>query len=475
MAAELKQLDARRVITRFAALIAIYLVVVLTPVPEGLTAAGWRLTGLFLATVAGLILTPIPGGALVLLAVTLAPIIGGLSLAEALGGYADSTVWLVMAAFFISRSLLNTGLARRIALVFVRTFGKNSIGVCYSLALSDTLLASIIPSNAARSGGVTLPVTRSIAELYGSTPERSPRRLGAFLMTGVYQAAIVGAAMFFTGQASNPLAAQMATNFGYPVTWSGWIGASIVPGLISLAAVPWVVLKVYPPEIRRTPEAAEFARSELEKMGPMNAKEKFLALIFISVCGMWATSGVHGVDITVTALCGSMALLLSGVLTWEDVINERAAWDIFVWYGGLLRLGKALNDAAVTKVFAESVGEYFSGLNWLALLAVALLIYYFAHYAFASITAHILAMYPAFVAVLLAKEAPVGLVVLSFAFFANLAAGLTHYGTTPAPMFFGHGYVPIKDWWRVGVVVGFANLLIWGTAGFAYWKLIGLW
>ncbi len=207
----------------------------------------------------------------------------------------------------------------------------------------------------------------------------------------------------------------------------------------------------------------------------MSRQEKILAVIFASVCGMWATSAFHHVDITVTALCGSMALLLTGVLTWDDVINERAAWDIFVWYGGLVRLGKALNEAGVTKAFAESVGGYFSGLNWLAMLVVALLIYYYTHYAFASITAHILAMYPAFVAVLLAKGAPAGLVVLSFAFLSCLAAGLTHYGTTPAPMFFGQGYVAMKDWWRVGAIVGVANLAIWGTVGFAYWKLIGLW
>lgn len=475
MVSEPKPFNVRRVAGRFAVLVAVYFCVSLSPAPPGVSAAGWRLTGLFLATVAGLILTPIPGGALVLLAVTLASVIGGLSLTEALSGYADSTVWLVMAAFFISRALLNTGLARRIALLFVRSFGRSPIGVCYSLGLSDTLLAMIIPSNAARSGGVTLPITRSIAELYGSTPESSPRRLGAFLMVGVYQSIVVGSAMFFTGQASNPLAAQMAGTLGYPITWSSWIAAALVPGLVSLAAVPWITAKIYPPEITSTPEAAEFARRELTTMGPMSRREKILSAVFITVCGMWATSAFHRVDITVTALCGSMALLLTGVLSWDDIINERAAWDIFVWYGGLVRLGKALNEAGVTKAFAGSVANWFGGLDWLALLATALLIYYFAHYAFASITAHMLAMYPAFVAVLLAKEAPIGLAALAFAFVTNLSAGLTHYGTTPAPMFFGHGYVSVQDWWRVGLVVGLANLLIWGTVGFAYWKLIGLW
>ncbi len=467
--------DTRRVVARFGILVGIFFAVTLLPRPGTISPEGWRLTGLFFATVAGLLLEPIPGGAIVLLAVILAALTCGLSLGRALSGYADPTVWLVMAAFFISRALLNTGLARRIALVFVRAFGRTSIGVCYALGLSDMVLASIIPSNGARSGGVILPITRSIAELYGSKPGESAGRLGAFLMVGVYQCVVVSAAMFYTGQASNPLAARMAGEFGHEVTWLSWFVATAVPGLISMALVPLVVQKIYPPEITHTPEAANFAATELRAMGPMGKPEKILAVIFVAVCGTWATSGWHGLDITVTALCGSLALLITGVLTWDDVVNEKSAWDIFVWYGGLIMLGKALNDTGATRVFADSVGQAFSGLSWLPLLLVALLIYYCAHYAFASITTHILAMYPAFVTVLLAKQAPIALVVLAFAFFANLSAGLTHYGTTPAPMFFTHGYVPMKDWWRVGAIVGVVNLAIWGTAGFFWWKVIGLW
>jgi divalent anion:Na+ symporter, DASS family len=468
--------DARRTATRFAALVLLYFAVVtLVPRPEAVTPEGWRLTGLFFATVAGLILEPIAGGGVVLLGVVTAVFVAGLTPAQALSGYADPSVWLVMAAFFISRALLDTGLARRIALLFVRAFGKTSVGVCYGLGLSDMVLASIIPSASARSGGVTLPITRSIAELYGSQPGPTARRLGSFLMAGVYQCVVVSAATFFTGQASNPLAARMAGDFGYTVTWTSWFVAAIVPGLISIAVVPLIVYRIYAPEISRTPEASEFAASQLRSMGPMGRQEKILAVIFLSVCGTWATSGLHGLDITVTALCGGLALLITGVLSWEDVIDEKPAWDIFVWYGGLMMLGKALNETGVATVFAQSFGQALSGLGWLPLLLVAMLVYYFAHYGFASITTHILSLYPAFVALLLAKGAPIGLVVLSFAFFANLSAGLTHYGTSPSPMFYGHGYVPMKEWWRVGAVVGVANLVIWGTAGFFWWKLLGLW
>jgi DASS family divalent anion:Na+ symporter len=466
----------RAVLLRMAGVVAVYFVVTLAvPRPANVTPEGWRLTGLFLATIAGLMLRPLPGGAMVLLAVTLAPLIAGMKLSEALGGYADPTLWLVMAAFFISRALLNTGLARRIALVFVRWFGGSSLGVAYALALSDCTLAGIIPSNAARSGGVVLPLVRSVAELYGSHPGESARRLGAYLMVAVYQSICVTAAMFFTGQASNPLAAQIAGQFGFSVTWAGWFAAGSVPGFLSLAAVPWVVMKLYPPEVRHTPRAREFAAGELRKMGPMTRREWILAAVFAAVCGMWVTSGWHGADITITALCGSAALLLTGTLTWDDVIRERAAWDIFIWYGGLLRLGKALNETGSATAFAQGVGGMFAGLEWPALLALSVVIYFYAHYAFASITAHLLAMYPAFLALLAAQGAPLGIVVFAFACSANLSAGLTNYGTTPSPMFFAHGYVPFGAWWRIGAIVSVANLLIWGTAGVAWWKVLGLW
>lgn len=461
---------------RLGLLALIYLLIVFVlPRPATVKPEGWRICGLFVATVAGLILQPLPGGALVLIAILLAATLGGLGITSALGGYSDATVWLVLAAFFISRALINTGLARRIALVFVRWFGGSSLGVAYSLALSDATLATIIPSNGARSGGVVLPVVRSIAELYESSPGATAGLLGTYLMTAVSQSICVSAAMFFTGQASNPLAAQMAGNIGYQVTWASWLAAGIVPGALSLAVIPWVVLKMVPPQIRRTPKAPEFAAAELAKLGPMGRAEKILCVIFLGVCGMWSTTAWHGVDITVTALYGSAALLLTGVLDWNDVLRDHTAWDIFFWYGGLLRLGKALNDAGVTRAFADSVGHLLGGAGWVTLLAIALLIFFYSHYGFASTTALMLSLFPPFLALLVGRGAPPGLAFFSFACLANLSAGLTHYGTTPLPMFYAHGYVPMTTWWRVGAVCSVVNIAVWSTAGFAWWKLIGIW
>jgi divalent anion:Na+ symporter, DASS family len=469
--------DLRHTLRGMALLAALYVVFAhVLPRPAAIRPEGWRLAGLFVATIAGLITQPLPGGALVLLAVTLSCLIGGLTAEKALAGYGDSTVWLVMAAFFISRALIKTGLARRIALFFVRLVGSSSLGVCYALSASDMVLATVIPSTAARSGGVILPVLRSIAEVFGSRPGATAALLGSFLMTAVYQNVCVTAAMFFTGQASNPLVARMASQqFGYSVTWTGWFLAGLVPGLCSLALNPYLIYRLNPPAIRKTPEAAAFAAGELRRMGPMSGAEKTVLAVFVLVCGLWITSPFHKLDIAVTALLGSVALLVTGVLSWEDVKSERAAWDIFIWYGGLLRLSKALGEAGVTAEFAKGVVTALGGAGWVALFAGALLIYFYAHYGFASITAHVLAMFPAFVAVLVAKGAPLGLLVFAFACAANLSAGLTNYGTTPAPMFFAHEYVSLKQWWKIGFVVSLANLAVWGTIGFAWWKVLGIW
>ncbi len=457
-------------------LAAIYCAVVyLVPKPAAVKPEGWRLTGIFIATIAGCVIQPVPSGALVLLAVTLAAIFGGLTVEQALAGYADKAVWLVMAAFFISRALVNTGLARRIALFFVRTFGKSSLGVSYALSMSDLVLAGVIPSNGARSGGAILPIVRSIAELYGSKPGATAGLLGSFLMTAVYQSICVTSAMFYTGQSSNPLAARIAGTFGYQVTWASWIEAAILPGAVSMLVVPWVVMKMNPPQILHTPEASAFAARELRAMGSLSYGEKAMTAVFVLVCAFWVTSSWTKIDVAVTALLGVFALILTGALSWEDVKGERAAWDIFIWYGGLVRLGTALNEAGVTKALAEGVGHMFGGHGWISLFAIALIIYFFAHYAFASITTHLIAMFPAFLAVLLAKGGPPGLMVYAFACFANLSAGLTSYGTTPAPMFYSQEYVSLRMWWQVGLVVGVVNVVIWSVVGFSWWKFLGIW
>ena len=463
-------------VLKWALVLGSALLILLLPIPAGITPQSWRLLAIFVATIAGCIVRPIPGGAIVLLGVTAVMLTGVLAPADALRGYADPIVWMVLAAFFISRGLIKTGLGRRIALLFVRAIGGRSLGLGYSLVATDLLLATIIPSTAARSGGIVFPVAKSIAETYDSHPGPTARRLGAFLTTLCYQCDVIICAMFLTGQASNVIIAKFAKETTtVELTYARWAIGALVPGLISLAVVPQLIYRLFPPEIKRTPGATDFASRELKQMGRISLHEILMLVVFVLVAGLWMTSALHGINYAVVAMVGICVLLLSRVLSWEDVIAERGAWDVFIWYGGLVRMAEALGETGITKRFAELAGGLTVGWYWAAALGALLLVYFYAHYGFASITAHVSAMYTPFLVVIIASGAPVVLTVVLLAYISNLSASLTHYGTTPAPIWFGAGYVKQRTWWWLGFVASIANLLIWTIVGSLWWKVLRWW
>lgn len=465
-----------RVVIRWAIVFLAGLIVLLAPLPAGITPNSWRLFAIFVATITGSIVRPLPAGAIVLLGVSAMAFTGMLPVEKALAGYADPIVWLVLAAFFMSRGMRKTGLGRRIAFLFIRAIGRHSLGLGYALVSTDMLLAMVIPSNGARAGGIIFPVAKSLAEAYESKPGPTAGRLGAFLMTLVYQCDVIICAMFLTGQASNVLIAKFAQQVtGIELTYSQWAIGAVVPGLLSLFVWPLLLYRLFPPEIKYTPAAAQLASEELQRMGPMRTGEKLMLLVFTLVAALWMTTAFHHMNYAAVALLGISVLLLSGVLNWEDVISESGAWDVFIWYGGLVRMAEALGETGITKRFAETAAGFTTNWTWWAALALLLFVYFYAHYGFASITAHATAMYIPFLTVILAAGAPPYLAVLSLAYFSNLDASLTHYGTTPAPIYFGAGYVSQRTWWKLGLIASFVTIPIWAIFGFAWWKLLKLW
>ena len=469
-------LGFRSLLLRWAIVLGVAVGILLIPRPEGVTPQSWRLLAIFAATIMGSIVRPIPGAAVVLLGVTALPLFNVMKMNEVLTGYADPVVWLVLAAFFISRGMIKTGLGRRIAFLFIKAIGRHSLGLSYALASTETVLATVIPSTGARSGGIIFPIAKSLAEAYESRPGPTARRLGAFLMTSVYQCNVIVCAMFLTGQASNPIIARFAQETtGIEITYARWAIGAIVPGLLSLIIVPWLLYRVFPPEIKHTPAAGEFAAKELYLMGPMKWSEWLMLFVFGVVAVLWMTTKFHGIDYAAVALLGISVLLITGVLDWEDLITEKAAWAVFIWYGGLIRMAEALGQTGLTKRFAEAAAGFTTGWKWWLALTVLLLIYFYAHYVFASITAHVTAMFVPFLIVILAAGAPPYLAVLSLAYFSNLAASLTHYGTTPAPIYFGAGYTTQRTWWWLGLIASITTILIWSVVGVAWWKILRFW
>lgn len=458
---------------RWAIVLAAALATLAIPLP-GLPAGAQTMAAVFAGTIVGVIVQPIPGGAMVLLGVFAATFTGVLPVEKALSAYASPTVWLVLVAILMSRAMISTGLGRRIALHFVRLIGHHSLGLSYAMAATELVLASVIPSNGARSGGIVFPIASSIVRTYDSTPGPTARRLGAYLMVTLYQVDVIVCAMFLTGQASNLLIADFARPFiGEPISYVRWLVAGAVPGVVSLLVVPYLLYRWFPPEITETPGAAAYARDELARLGPIRGHERIMAGTFVLVCGLWLLSGWLTIHYTVVAFIGLAVLFITGVLTWDDVLAERTAWDIFIWYGGMIRLAEGINEYGITKRFAEVASSYTTGFPWVAALFILLVVYFYAHYGFASITAHVTSMFVPFVTLVTLAGAPPMFTVMAFACFANLSAALTHYGTTPAPIWFGAGYVSQATFWRWGLVTSIVTFTIWSTIGFAWWVFLG--
>lgn len=463
-------------LVNYLAPVSIGLFMYLLPVPEGMDPKGWHLLAIFTATIVGLIFKPLPLGAVALISMTVTLLTGTLNLEpELLSGFGTSIVWLIVFVFFIARGFIKTQLGIRIAFMFVRAFGRYSLGLGYSLVATELLIAPFIPSVAARAGGIMYPVINAISESLGSKPrDPSSRNLGAFLVQVCYNGNLITSAMFLTAMASNPMIQSFAAAQGVEITWTSWAIAACVPGLVSLVLMPLFFYVVYPPKVKKYDNAVSLADQKLKEMGPMSHKEWTMAGIFLMMLLLWILGDDYGIKTTTTALIGVCCLLVSQILSWDDMLSEKEAWHTMIWFSILVTMAKYLQTLGVIHWFSGAVNLYVEGFSWPVAYAILVLIYFYSHYLFASNTSHVSAMYAAFLAVAIAAGTPPMFAALSLGFCSNLFTTLTHYGSSSSPIFFGSGYVPIGKWWSLGFMMSIFYLVVWFGIGGVWWNILGI-
>nr|WP_328698770.1 DASS family sodium-coupled anion symporter [Brevibacterium rongguiense] len=461
---------------KFAIMAAAALAIYFIPPPAGVDERGMHMLAIFVATILGLILQPLPTASVGLIGLAAAMLTGAMNAKdEALSGFGNSAVWLIVAAFFIADGFLITGLGRRIALVFVSWLGKSSLGLSYGLTITDLILAPATPSNTARAGGVIYPIIRSLAEVHGSTPDTdaSRRKLGSYLGMTEVQVNAVTAAMFLTAMAGNPIAQAAAAQQGVEITWGGWALAALVPGLVTLLLMPWVMSKIYPPTEKSTPGAPAEARAELARMGRLSSGEWTMAGTFVLLLVLWCLGTQLHVNATAAAFAGIAILLVTRVLTWKDLAKNASAWSTLIFFAVLVGMADQLNALGVIGWIGDSVAHAVGGLSWVPAFAILVLVYFFAHYFFASNTAQIVAMYAVFLGAAITAGAPALFAALSLGFASNLFGGLTHYASGPAGVVFGSGYVKAGEWFRVGAIAGIIMLIVFFAVAIPWMALTG--
>lgn len=452
------------------------------PPPSGLAVTAWHMFAIFAATIFAIILKVLPMGAVTMIALIVSALTGVTPLTAkgeqvaALSGFANGTIWLIGIAMFISRAVIKTGLGKRVALWFISKCGSSMLGVAYGLALSDLVLGPGIPSASARGGGIMYPITQSIATAYQSEPGPTARKAGAFLMLCVSQIDAIVCTMFLTAMAGNPLVAELARSQGVEISWTIWFVGAIVPGIASLILLPLVLWFFYPPELKKTPEIPGIARQELSKMGPMSLAEKILALDFVLLILLWTVGDIFfAIPATLSAFVGLAILLVSNIMSWKNIAEEKTAWDTMFWFAVLVMMANALNKYGMISWISEKIVGYVGHFDWLTVFLLLVLVYFYTRYFFASAMAHISAMYLAFLAVAISVGTPPLFAALVLGYTSNLSMGLTQYSGGPGPALFGSGYNTTGQWWGVSFIVSIASILIWLLLGGAWMKLVGFW
>jgi L-tartrate/succinate antiporter len=445
--------------------------IALLPAPPGLALHAWYYFAVFATVIVALITEPIPAAGVGLIGVTVIAVSGlaftpaqlanpafkppAEAIKWALAGFANSTVWLIFGAFVCAMGYEKTGLGRRIALVLVRWLGERTLGLGYAIALSDLVLAPFTPSNTARSAGTIFPVIRNIPELYSSRPGESPRRIGAYLMWVAFATTCVTSSMFVTALAPNLLAIELVGKAaGVEITWMDWFVGFLPIGGPLVLALPVLVYWIYPPEIRRSAEVPQWAARELAVMGKVTRREWTMAGLVVIALGLWIVGG-RFIDATTVALAAISLMLISGVVSWDDILANKPAWNVLAWFATLVVLADGLNKVGFVGWFGAHAAALLAGYPPTVVMMTLVALFFFIHYMFASLTAHTTAVLPViFAAGMAVPDMPLRTFALLLGFSLGIMGVLTPYATGPAPVYFGSGFFSRRDFWLLGLVFG---------------------
>jgi DASS family divalent anion:Na+ symporter len=360
--------------------------------------------------------------------------------------------------------VVNSGLGHRIGYLLVRSFGKSSLGLSYSMIATDALIAPAFPSNTARSG-VLYPIVYSLAETNGSLPwEDSRFELGAYLMLSSMVGLGLSSGLWLTAMAANPVGVAILAERGVEISFMSWFLASSVPTLTCMVVVPWLLYKVFPPRRTATPEAPARAAAKLAELGPMSRQELITLGTFVGMVLGWAVGGLFGVDATAIAFLGLAVLMLGGVFTLNDIKASGDALETLLWFGILYTLSTQLDQLGFMQYAGDLLGGMVAGYSWPVTYVLLVLAYVLIHYLFVSQAAHLLALFSVFVG-LSQPDVPLPLIGMMLLLATNFFSALTPQGSSCNVLFIGSGYITGAEVYRYGGFITMVCFLIYLVIG----------
>lgn len=388
-------------------------------------------------------------------------------------GFSTPAIWLVVFAFFISRTFTKTKLGERLALALMLRLGRYRYGIPYAMVLGEFLTALTIPSASARCGGVSYPITTSIAQLMEKRDQN--KRLGAYLVLLSTHSASLASTLTMTSTAGNPLIVEFLKEAGLSISWLQWFLGALVPNCICALLLPLGLKFLAPVRLKVLQEALPELRERYAMLGPMSQQQKKTIGILSGMVVLWSLGGFLALHPATAALIGVCALWYTGALEWEDIVEEKSAWEAMLWFGTLFSMAAHLNRLGVANYLGDLIASTVGHCSWPIAMLVLCLSYYLIHYFFASAIAQLSALFTVFLFAGVQLGAPILLHGMSLAYISHLYSGLTPYASGCAAIMFSSGYVSSKLWWLLGHMMLWFHIIIWFGTAFLWWKILGWW
>lgn len=441
------------------------------PVPEGLSESAWRLFAIFAATIFAVLSGTASIFLAAILALAVAVLSGTLDPVRAYSGFSAGFILLIVVAFLVGRGVVNSGLGARIGLLLVRACGKSSLGLAYSMVATDALIAPAFPSNTARSG-VLFPIVYALAQSNDSRPwEDSRRELGAYLMMCTMAGLGLSSALWLTAMAANPAGVALLAQRGVDIDFGSWFLASSVPTLLSMALVPWMLYRVFPPHRRHTPEAPAKAAAELRALGPLHRKEWITLGTFLGMVLGWALASPLGLDATAIAFMGLAVLMIGGVFTLGDIKSSGDALETLIWFAILYAISTELDRLGFMQYVGGHMGQWVDGFSWPVTFALLVLLYTLIHYLFVSQSAHLLALFGVFLGIS-QPDVPLALMGMMLLMATNFFSVLSPQASSANVIFVGSGYLTGREVYRYGGLSTLLCLVIYLVVGTPWMMLV---
>lgn len=439
----------------------------LAPLPAGLSVEGKTAFAILALCVSLWITSALPFGVTGLLGVALLGFSGAMKPAEAFAAFGSSAVFFLIGIFLIAAALIETGLSKRCALLFLRRFEGSPYKFAMGMMLAGVFGTVWMPNQA--TAAMLFPIAVEVALALRLRPKES--NYAKVLFFALAWGAMIGSNASFLGSTRAALALGMLQkSYGTSISFLDWVLAAAPVVLLGVVTTPLILLTAYPRERIDFGAARTVLEDAVRELGPMRRRQLYALGILILTVAAWVLLGGRRVDLAVIALLGAVALFATGVLKWESA-ERHIYWNIVLMYGGAIAIGVLIDRSGAARwLLAATVGDV-SISPYVAIVGTGLA---------ALLLSEIMSNAAAVAAVLplgFSLGAQVGANPAAIVLATSLGAGLDFLfpiSTAPNTMIYASGYLRTSDFVRVGAIMTVVQIAIILLVVKLWWPLLGL-